>query len=708
MRSLVLTVASFALTGFVVGNAYYQKKQFYPSVVYITKSNPRVLYIQAFVFVILMGKLMRKIFFGQLRAAEMEHLIERSWYAVTETCLAFTVFRDDFSPRFVAMFTLLLFLKCFHWLAEDRVDYMERSPVISILFHCRVLSLLSFLGVLDVYFINHAYYSTLLKGASVQLVFGFEYAILLTVVLMTFMKYVLHTVDLQSENPWENKAVYLLYTELIMGFIRVMLYIVFMAIMIKVHTFPLFAIRPMYLSLRSFKKAFHDVIMSRRAIRNMNTLYPDATPEELEAGDNVCIICREEMVTSSKKLPCNHIFHTNCLRSWFQRQQTCPTCRMDVLRMPRPQPTPAARPPQPEQDVQMQNFQAMFQGMPFWPPPQLPAQQPQAAGGAPNTTGTTPSTPTTPTTPTASTATSTAPGTPPSPFPGAMPPYGSFFPMMPYYPPFGFPQAPSNMTGLSTEELKMMEGQERENVEARIQWLRDIQALLDGAMVLINQYNQVASQMSLICENYIFISAAGGAPNTTGTTPSTPTTPTTPTASTATSTAPGTPPSPFPGAMPPYGSFFPMMPYYPPFGFPQAPSNMTGLSTEELKMMEGQERENVEARIQWLRDIQALLDGAMVLINQYNQVASQMSMPGISSTRVNSPTATTPSSSTTSTPSVGARPKTTVKSESNISKSEAHFTQVKKDDKTDYSDLEGAIGYTPPTEEEIPQWVDPA
>ena len=48
---------------------------------------------QSLVLVILMGKLMRKIFFGQLRAAEFEHLMERSWYAVTETCLAFTVFK---------------------------------------------------------------------------------------------------------------------------------------------------------------------------------------------------------------------------------------------------------------------------------------------------------------------------------------------------------------------------------------------------------------------------------------------------------------------------------------------------------------------------------------------------------------------------------------------------------------------------------------
>lgn len=77
--------------------------------------------------------------------------------------------------------------------------------------------------------------------------------------------------------------------------------------------------------------------------------YPDATPEELSQGDNVCIICREEMTTGCKKIPCNHIFHASCLRSWFQRQQTCPTCRMDVLRpMPRPTPPPPQQPAQPQ------------------------------------------------------------------------------------------------------------------------------------------------------------------------------------------------------------------------------------------------------------------------------------------------------------------------------------------------------------------------
>lgn len=46
------------------------------------------------------------------------------------------------------------------------------------------------------------------------------------------------------------------------------------------------------------------------------TRYPDATPEELQAMDNVCIICREEMVTGAKRLPCNHIFHTRWEEPW--------------------------------------------------------------------------------------------------------------------------------------------------------------------------------------------------------------------------------------------------------------------------------------------------------------------------------------------------------------------------------------------------------
>ncbi|TSK28151.1 E3 ubiquitin-protein ligase synoviolin [Bagarius yarrelli] len=503
VRAALVTATSLALTGAVVAHAYFLKHQFYPTVVYLTKSSPSmaVLYIQAFVLVFLLGKFMRKVFFGQLRAAEMEHLIERSWYAVTETCLAFTVFRDDFSPRFVALFTLLLFLKCFHWLAEDRVDFMERSPNISWVFHFRVLSLMMLLGILDILFVNHACHSIITRGASVQLVFGFE-----------------------SENPWENKAVYMLYTELFTGFIKVLLYMAFMTIMIKVHTFPLFAIRPMYLAMRQFKKAVTDAIMSRRAIRNMNTLYPDATPEDLQASDNVCIICREEMVTGAKKLPCNHIFHSSCLRSWFQRQQTCPTCRMDVLRASQPN-TPPAAPAAPVAPAAPANPPAapavnVVPGVmpqfppglfPFWAP--FPGAVPPAAPPAAQATSSTPQTSAdaTQTSGAESGASSLGqsgtdgaaaapPGTGVPGFPFSMPlpfPSAPWLPMPPP-PPFmsSMPPPPPSLSTMSEEELRELEQEGRRGLEARLQCLQNIHTLLDAAMLNIHHYLTTVATIS--------------------------------------------------------------------------------------------------------------------------------------------------------------------------------------------------------------------
>ena len=79
------------------------------------------------------------MFFGELRSNEIEvgcgrigfkleltsfiqHLFESLWYSLTDTALAFTAFRDDFSPAFFAIFCFLLFVKAFHTLVGDRID----------------------------------------------------------------------------------------------------------------------------------------------------------------------------------------------------------------------------------------------------------------------------------------------------------------------------------------------------------------------------------------------------------------------------------------------------------------------------------------------------------------------------------------------------------------------------------------------------------
>uniref|UniRef100_B3P502 RING-type E3 ubiquitin transferase n=1 Tax=Drosophila erecta TaxID=7220 RepID=B3P502_DROER len=483
---LLLSSVCMALTSAVIGFAYYQKQQFYPAVVYITKSNASmgVIYIQFFVIVFMFGKLLSKIFLGTLRAAEFEHLLERFWYALTETCLAFTVFRDDFNPRFVAMFTVLLFLKSFHWLAEERVDFMERSPVLGWLFHIRVGSLLTMLGILDYVLLIHAYNSTLVRGPTVQMVFGFEYAILLTVIASTAIKYVLHAAEMRTDTPWENKAVFLLYTELVIGLIKVVLYLLFVVIMAKIYALPMFVFRPMFFTLRNFRKALND----------------------LRQSDNICIICREDMVNHSKKLPCGHIFHTTCLRSWFQRQQTCPTCRLNILRTPTANST--AMPRQADEAVAAAAGNQIPGAAGVQPAGGVPPPSPVAAvdGNQAQANGNVAGVQAVP--PNFADLFGDATGLPNGlpnlaglqiPPPPVMPMLSPF--MMPphfgYLTPLPPPPIPQDLTNFTDEELRAMEGHQRDHIVQRLKLLQNINLMLDSAGIMMSQYQSLAARLQL-------------------------------------------------------------------------------------------------------------------------------------------------------------------------------------------------------------------
>lgn len=167
-------LVSTALALGTVLSAFRQRSNFYSAAVYLSKSNacmmvrppssPRrglvplaraaahaplsraqILWNQALFHTVLFGKALQAIFFGELRLVEVEvrtaplsaspyprreltspsalqRLQERGWFAITETLLALTIFRDDFDCSFVVLFISLLFLKVFHWLAADRVE----------------------------------------------------------------------------------------------------------------------------------------------------------------------------------------------------------------------------------------------------------------------------------------------------------------------------------------------------------------------------------------------------------------------------------------------------------------------------------------------------------------------------------------------------------------------------------------------------------
>lgn len=352
---------------------------------------------------------LQRLLYGHLRPIETEQLYERAWFAVTETCLAMTIFRGELGGWFLVMFVLLLVGKVWGWIGEGRVEYLEQQPPANpLLFHIRLALSLVLSVLFNASMLRYCVNVVIEEArADMMIMFGFEFAILTILSTSTTLRYsialteiyITHQqvkakmeerraeiraarieaireharagassppTDLPDENDvneleidvpgWEEKGRWVFYLDLLTDFLKLVVYLVFFAILLRFFGLPIHILRDVVVTMRSFGRRIMDFLRYRNATRDMNDRYPDATAEEV-AREDVCIICREEMTSTQppvvaegeaapqpaaaaqrvpdrlrpKKLPCGHILHFACLRSWLERQQNCPTCRRPVV-----------------------------------------------------------------------------------------------------------------------------------------------------------------------------------------------------------------------------------------------------------------------------------------------------------------------------------------------------------------------------------------
>ncbi|KAI5480569.1 E3 ubiquitin-protein ligase synoviolin [Pseudohyphozyma bogoriensis] len=448
-------LASTSVFLYTILHAFRQRSNFYSAAVYLSKSNActMILWNQGIYQTVFFGKFLQTIFFGELRLLEVERLQERGWFAVTETLLALTIFKDEFDSSFVLFFVGLLFLKVFHWLAADRIELASAFHFPLVFGRSRLIgvmgALLSWLWLFDALLLAYAVESILLDGPTVMIMFASEYMILLAAVWSTTMKYGLNVMDLRSEEPWEEKSMYVFYVELATDFFKLLTYLAFFGLILTFYGLPLNILRDVYLTFRSFVLKCRDLRRYRQATRNMDSLYPNATAEEMEQmADKMCIICREDMAPPApveaaaqgngdgqgqegqaaapapaspavrgpnetpKRLPCGHVFHFHCLRS----------CRRPVLPSEQGRAPPVVGPGapaaaaaaaaapgiarnQPEDVIRQaqinlarnmgrEAYAVVFPGIPFPPEAEGAAPPAQPAGAAPANRAAPPPTPT--------------------------------------------------------------------------------------------------------------------------------------------------------------------------------------------------------------------------------------------------------------------------------------------------------------------------
>ncbi|QDS77939.1 hypothetical protein FKW77_001283 [Venturia effusa] len=409
-RLTAYVAGSVTLAAGVISYAAFERPNFYSAAVYLSQSNASLM-ILCNLALVLAGTFMyalQNFLYGPLRPNEVEQLWERGWFAVMEWIFAMSTFRDEFGIWFLVMFSSLFTGKIWGWIAEGRVEQLDQQdPGRVSLFHPKlVASLIIYLGFAVEMFLYSLDIVMYEARPGITVMFVFEFAILWICALSTCVRYGAWVYEhwiwqkqkasaiearkaeirqmhqaaataattatangepapgapvLPNENEidedeidvdgWESKKKFLFGLDVFTDFFKLLAYLAFFTILTVFYGIPIYIIRDLYMTMRSFTKRITDYYKYQAATRDMHTRYPDATLEDL-ASDGVCIVCREDMkpwagvvpagaeappnTTTSerqrpKKLPCGHILHFSCLQSWMERQQACPICRRSVF-----------------------------------------------------------------------------------------------------------------------------------------------------------------------------------------------------------------------------------------------------------------------------------------------------------------------------------------------------------------------------------------
>ena len=134
---------------------------------------------------------LQRVLYGPLRLTEVEQLYERAWFAITETCLAMTIFREEIGAWFMVMFVSLLIGKVWAWIGEGRVEVLEQQPPADPrLFHARLSSSLLLSFLLDFFLLKYTI-ATVRQQArpNMMVMFAFEFAVLAVTSLSTCARY---------------------------------------------------------------------------------------------------------------------------------------------------------------------------------------------------------------------------------------------------------------------------------------------------------------------------------------------------------------------------------------------------------------------------------------------------------------------------------------------------------------------------------------
>ncbi|XP_057546625.1 E3 ubiquitin protein ligase RIN2-like [Amaranthus tricolor] len=305
---------------------------------------------------------LKTIFFGELYATETRKLLER--------LANYVIYKGTFLPLIIppAIFqatlwltwlTVLCFLKMFQALARDRLERLNASPSATPGTYFRVYSALLLVLAFDFIWI---WFCVAVSGPLVSSTYWLLFFEPLSIAFETLQAIVVHgfqlmdiwlhhsaaeTTDCQRSkffdstagSLWEWKSNLVRNMGFFLDMMTLLMALGHYVLIWWLHGMTFHLVDAiLFLNIRALLSAvvkrIKGFIKLKIALGTLHEALPDAAPEEIQAYDDECAICREPMA-KAKKLPCNHLYHLACLRSWLDQglseNYSCPTCRKPLF-----------------------------------------------------------------------------------------------------------------------------------------------------------------------------------------------------------------------------------------------------------------------------------------------------------------------------------------------------------------------------------------
>lgn len=340
------------------------------------------------------GKLIIMIVFGELRLIESEHLLEKLPMLVINLLLV--VSNDDNIIFNCLLLHTTIFLKVFHIILIDRVDLVHLRVVnnsnngslgvLSII--TKYTNSLYFWLISITFFIDFSIAKFLaydvFQGVNsvVCLLIGFQFAVQGVEGLGYYTKLLLNIYELivyrngnndilhldgedddDDDKVWENKPYYSKSIDIGSASLKAISHLACIYLLtFHSSSMPISMFQGTYSSIKQIVHEVKQLLSFIESSKRLDSQLKNATKQELQESDNLCIICREDMYCIEdyeeiynkkmplrkypKKLRCNHILHMGCLKDWLERSENCPLCRRNVFKPPAETPSNTTVPPE--------------------------------------------------------------------------------------------------------------------------------------------------------------------------------------------------------------------------------------------------------------------------------------------------------------------------------------------------------------------------